>query len=81
MRCLPPFAANIRRKAAMFLVATTVSMVLAVQPAPIFDAHRHGNIEAREPYPPAKVLEIFRKNNVRGILGNSRRTKAPPSVG
>ena len=63
---------SIRRKVAMSLVATTASTVLAAQPAPIFDAHMHYNIEARDPYPPAKVLEIFRKNNVRGILGNSR---------
>ena len=63
---------NIRRKATMFLVATTASTALVAQPAPIFDAHMHYNIEARDPYPPAKVLEIFRKNNVRGILGNSR---------
>ncbi|HOB02732.1 MAG TPA: amidohydrolase, partial [Casimicrobium huifangae] len=63
---------NICRKATMFLVATTASTALVAQPVPIFDAHMHYNIEARDPYPPAKVLEIFRKNNVRGILGNSR---------
>lgn len=44
----------------------------AVEPLPVFDAHMHYNIEARESYPTAKVLEIFRQNNVRGILGNSR---------
>ena len=61
------------RKVAMSLVATTASTVLAAQLALIFDAHMHYNIEARDPYPPAKgVLEIFRKNNVRGFLGNSR---------
>jgi Tat protein secretion system quality control protein TatD with DNase activity len=38
----------------------------------LFDAHMHYNIEAHESYPPAKVLEIFRSNNVRGILANSR---------
>jgi len=43
-----------------------------VEPLRVFDAHMHYNIEARESYPPAKVLEIFRQNNVRGILGNSR---------
>jgi hypothetical protein len=46
--------------------------VHAVEPLPVFDAHLHYNIEARESYPPAKVLEIFRKNNVRGILATSR---------
>ncbi len=41
-------------------------------PIPIFDAHMHYNIEARAEYPPEKVLEIFKRNNVRGILANSR---------
>ena len=44
----------------------------AVEPLRVFDAHMHYNIEARESYPPAAVLEIFRKNNVRGILATSR---------
>ncbi len=44
----------------------------AVEALRVFDAHMHYNIEAREAYPPAAVLEIFRKNNVRGILANSR---------
>lgn len=44
----------------------------AVEPLRIFDAHMHYNIEAREAYPPAKVIEIFRQNNVRGILATSR---------
>jgi Amidohydrolase len=42
------------------------------QSLPIFDAHMHYNIEARESYPPAKVLALFKANNVRGILANSR---------
>ncbi len=44
----------------------------AVEPLRVFDAHMHYNIEAREAYPPAAVLEIFRKHNVRGILATSR---------
>ncbi len=44
----------------------------AVEPLRVFDAHMHYNIEARDQYPPAAVLEIFRKNNVRGILATSR---------
>ncbi|MEQ1596171.1 MAG: amidohydrolase family protein [Casimicrobium sp.] len=48
------------------------SAVLCAEPYPVFDAHMHYNIEARAPYPPAAVIEIFRKNNVRGILANSR---------
>jgi hypothetical protein len=46
--------------------------VLAAEPLRVFDAHMHYNIEAREAYPPAKVLEIFRQSNVRGILATSR---------
>jgi hypothetical protein len=45
---------------------------LAAEPLRVFDAHMHYNIEAREAYPPAKVLEIFRQSNVRGILATSR---------
>lgn len=41
-------------------------------PIPLFDAHMHYNIEARVEYPPEKVLEIFKRNHVRGILANSR---------
>ena len=44
----------------------------AVERLRVFDAHMHYNIEARDQYPPAAVLEIFRKNNVRGVLANSR---------
>jgi Tat protein secretion system quality control protein TatD with DNase activity len=39
---------------------------------PIFDAHMHYNIEARDTYPPNKVLDVFKANDVRGILANSR---------
>jgi Tat protein secretion system quality control protein TatD with DNase activity len=46
--------------------------VAAAPVMPIFDAHMHYNIEARVEYPPEKVLEIFKRNNVRGIIANSR---------
>ncbi len=52
--------------------ALTFASAYAVEPLPVFDAHMHYNIEARESYPPAKVLEIFRQTNVRGILATSR---------
>jgi hypothetical protein len=45
---------------------------MAADDLPIFDAHLHYNQEAREPYPVARVLALFRENNVRGILANSR---------
>ena len=54
------------------LCAMVATQAHAVEPLRIFDAHMHYNIEARAAYPPAKVLEIFRQNNVRGILANSR---------
>lgn len=54
------------------LGACIAASVFAAEPLPIFDAHMHYNIEARVPYPPAAVIEIFRKNNVRGILATSR---------
>jgi len=39
---------------------------------PIFDAHLHYNWEPAPFYPLEKVLEIFRKNGVSGILATSR---------
>ncbi len=61
-------------RATLTLCATAVLLTAAhaVEPLPVFDAHLHYNIEARESYPPAKVLEIFRQSNVRGILATSR---------
>jgi Amidohydrolase len=44
----------------------------AADDLPIFDAHLHYNQEAFAPYPVPKVLELFRRNGVRGILANSR---------
>lgn len=60
------------------LFAALTCLWLAATPAraadllPIFDAHLHYNAEAQEPYPLPTVLELFRKNGVRGILANSR---------
>lgn len=44
----------------------------AAQQLPIFDAHLHYNQEAMSLYPLEKVLEVFRRNNVTGILATSR---------
>jgi Tat protein secretion system quality control protein TatD with DNase activity len=60
-----------RRALTSIFVALAGSNATA-QPMPIFDAHMHYNIEARSEYPPSKVVEIFERNNVRGILANSR---------
>jgi Tat protein secretion system quality control protein TatD with DNase activity len=60
----------------IFVLLTMFAMQLLApanaQLQPIFDAHMHYNIEARTEYPPEKVLEIFKRNNVRGVLANSR---------
>lgn len=68
MRPLP----NLRVMLTLFMAALLAPTAHAVEPLAIFDAHMHYNIEARESYPPAKVLEIFRQSNVRGILATSR---------
>ena len=68
MRGLP----NLRTVLALCTTALLTTTASAVEPLPIFDAHMHYNIEARDSYPPAKVLEIFRQSNVRGILATSR---------
>ncbi len=57
---------------ALFSIAFCAKAAYAVEPLTVFDAHMHYNIEARESYPPARVLEIFRQSNVRGILATSR---------
>jgi hypothetical protein len=44
----------------------------AQQPLPIFDAHLHYNQEALTLYPLEKVYEVFKRNNVQGILATSR---------
>lgn len=57
----------------LFSVFATLTIgYSSAQQIPIFDAHMHYNIEARSEYPPSKVIEIFERNNVRGILANSR---------
>jgi len=43
---------------------------------PIFDAHMHYNWEPKPYYTPEQVLEIFRRNQVKGILATSR-----PNIG
>jgi hypothetical protein len=47
----------------------------AQQPLKIFDAHLHYNQEPNPFYPLDKVLEVFRRNGVAGIVANSRPNK------
>jgi Tat protein secretion system quality control protein TatD with DNase activity len=60
------------RVVAVFAALFASSASCAQPTMPIFDAHMHYNIEARSEYPPPKVVEIFERNNVRGVLANSR---------
>jgi hypothetical protein len=61
--------------------ATALLLVLAPAGAAaqstlkIFDAHLHYNQEPNPYYPLDKVLEVFRRNNVAGIIANSRPNK------
>jgi hypothetical protein len=63
-----------------FRTAIVSAVLAAVAPAaaiaqgqlPIFDAHLHYNWEPTPYQPVEKVLEIFRKNGVTGILATSR---------
>jgi hypothetical protein len=52
-----------------------LSGALAQTPPKIFDAHLHYNQEPTPFYELDKVLEIFRRNNVTGILATSRPNK------
>jgi len=57
--------------AVVWVPASTVA-----QPAlKIFDAHLHYNQEPNPYYPLDRVLEVFRRNGVAGILANSRPNK------
>src|SRR5256885_9892171 len=60
--------------AALIIVAIPVAGI-AQQPVKIFDAHLHYNQEPNPFYPLERVLDIFRRNNVAGILANSRPNK------
>ena len=67
----------------MRLASWIVAVVAAVWAAPvaaqstlkIFDAHLHYNQEPDPFYPLERVLEVFRRNNVAGIIANSRPNK------
>lgn len=65
------------------LALAALAMLVSAAPAaatdydgPIFDAHLHYNWEPKPHYNVEQVLEIFRRNNVRGILATSR-----PNIG
>lgn len=47
---------------------------------PIFDAHMHYNQEPNPYYSLDKVLDVFRRNNVKGILATSRPNKGTHQI-
>jgi hypothetical protein len=58
--------------AAILAVAMAGGAARAQQSLKIFDAHLHYNQEALTLYPLEKVLEVFKRNNVTGIIATSR---------
>jgi hypothetical protein len=67
---------SIFRAATVAIFATLVATgALAQAPLRIFDAHLHYNQEPAPFYELDKVLEIFRRNNVTGIIATSRPNK------
>lgn len=58
--------------ALQWTAATAPAQTPPAQELPIFDAHLHYNQEAMTLYPLDKALDVFRRNNVTGILATSR---------
>lgn len=48
------------------------AIALAAEPLPIFDAHMHYNIEARNTWSPQRVIALWRKLGIRAVLATSR---------
>lgn len=68
------------RRGTTALIAAGLAVCAALAPArgqepKIFDAHLHYNQEPKPFYELDKVLEVFRRNNVTGILATSRPNK------
>ncbi len=62
--------------AATWLAVALIPASALAQPAlKIFDAHLHYNQEPNPFYPLDRVLDVFRRNNVAGIIANSRPNK------
>ncbi len=60
------------RLLAISLFAAIAASAPAQERIPIFDAHMHYNWEPTPFYPLEKLLEVFRRNNVTGVLSTSR---------
>src|SRR3954465_7267774 len=65
----------IRAFGALVLSLVIATSAVAQAPLKIFDAHLHYNQEPNPFYELDKVLDIFRRNNVTGIIATSRPNK------
>jgi len=71
-----PSSGLLARAIALALGVACAPTVAAAQPLlKIFDAHLHYNQEPNPFYPLERVLDVFRRNNVAGIIANSRPNK------
>jgi hypothetical protein len=70
-----PTSSILRASATALLVMLAPAAAEAQSTLKIFDAHLHYNQEPNPYYPLDKVLEVFRRNNVTGIIANSRPNK------
>jgi hypothetical protein len=72
---MPASGVIARTIAAVVIVAALPIAGVAQQTLKIFDAHLHYNQEPNPYYPLERVFDVFRRNNVAGILANSRPNK------
>jgi hypothetical protein len=71
-----PASAIIARAIAAAIIVVAAPVAGSAQPTlKIFDAHLHYNQEPNPYYPLERVLDVFRRNGVAGILANSRPNK------
>jgi Amidohydrolase len=67
--CPPPFW---RRVLVSGVCALSGAVFAADYTGPLFDAHLHYNVEARNPYPVADVVGRMQRSGVKAIIANSR---------
>jgi hypothetical protein len=65
----------LRASVAAFFALLVPAGAVAQSSLKIFDAHLHYNQEPNPYYPLERVLDVFRRNNVAGIIANSRPNK------
>ena len=75
-RCFAGAVIVVCAAALIACAAAFAPIVATAQPTlKIFDAHLHYNQEPNPFYPLERVLDVFRRNNVAGIVANSRPNK------